>query len=104
MAVNTHPPAATRSSYFLVDPSSRYSWSHSWDEFLGEGESISTRLWSISPLHKDDPTTPTLANATDDVVFVSGMRAGNIYYLKETITTNASVIAEQTITLRCDNT
>ena len=90
--------------YFLVDPESRTSWSHDWTDYLSEGETISSRIWTISTINPGSPATPILSNATSDVVFVEGMAAGHVYRLLERVTTSNGVIDDRSIVLRCDDT
>jgi hypothetical protein len=88
--------------YFLIAPGSRTSWSHRWDDFLAEDESISSRQWTVSPVHADtSPETPTLSGQNSDVVFIEAPREGYIYTLTEAIVTNLGVQDSRSITLRC---
>ena len=93
-------------SYVLVDPDSAVSFSNDWGDFLSGSsppDAISSRSWSISPMHGDSPETPTLANSTSAKVTAKNMRAGNVYSLTEHIITAAGMIEDRTITLRCDS-
>jgi hypothetical protein len=90
--------------YVLADPSSNLNFQHDWTEWLAVGETITARLWSISPFNEGTPVTPALTGATTDTVFVTGMLQGRIYRLTERITTSAGVIDERTIVIRCEET
>jgi hypothetical protein len=90
--------------YFVVDPNSRLNWQHDWSLWLAEGDSITARQWAITPLNNTTPETPTLTNATSEIVFVEGLQVGKIYHLSERVTTLNGVIGERTIVLRCDQT
>ena len=87
-------------TYRLMDPSSVLDWQHDWSSFLAEGDSISSRQWSISPLNGTTPETPTLANDTTATVTVSGLEAGKVYRLVEHIVTANGIEAERSIVLR----
>jgi hypothetical protein len=87
-------------AYFLVAPGSKTSWSHDWDDFLAESETIDSRVWSITP--DVGSPSPTLSNETSDVVFVEGFEAGMVYHLTEAIVTSNGVRDSKTIALRCD--
>lgn len=90
------------STYFLVNPNDKLDWTHDWADFLGAGDTIASRVWTIYPLHQGTPVTPVLANSTTATVIVSGLLAGNVYYLSEKITTAAGLVGERSIVLRCD--
>ncbi len=90
-------------TYRLMDPQSVLDWQHDWAAFLAQGDSISTRQWSITPLNGTTPETPSLTNATGAVVTVAGLLAGKVYRLTEHIVTANGIEADRTITLRCDD-
>jgi hypothetical protein len=92
-------------AYVLADPSSKLNFSHDWvtDGWLAVGDTIASRLWTITPLNNTTPETPVLTGATTDVVFVQGLMAGKIYHLVERVTTAAGVIDDRTIVIRCEN-
>jgi hypothetical protein len=83
--------------YQLVDPQSKTSWSHDWTSWLEDGETIASRLWTISP-------AAPLSNHTSNMVLVGPeLRPGWIYRLVERVTTSLGVRHEQMITLRVEN-
>lgn len=90
--------------YFLVPPSGRLNWQHDWTDWLAEGDSITSRQWSITPLNNTTPESPTLTNATSAIVFVEGLLRGKIYHLSERVNTLNGLTDERTIVLRCDPT
>lgn len=85
-------------TYKLQDPGDTLTWTHDWTEFLAGGDSISARLWSIDP----DASPSHLSNGTTAIVTVAGLQAGQVYLLTEKITTAAGVVAERSLTLRCE--
>jgi hypothetical protein len=91
-------------TYFLVDPQSRTSWEHDWTPFLGENETIDSRLWTIAPMNPGSPETPVLSNETSNVVFVEGLLPGQVYHLRESAVMNTGVRTDQTIVLRAQDT
>lgn len=90
--------------YVVQDPSSKMSWENDWSSFLGDNDSISSRLWTITPLNNTTPETPALTNPTSPIVFVEGMILGHVYHLTETSTMLSGVVESQTIVIRCENT
>jgi hypothetical protein len=90
-------------AYRLVDPSSRLSWSMNWEAWLGDGDSIASHQWSITPLNGTDPESPVLTDAETSVVKVEGLMAGRVYSLVDRVVTAAGVQDERSITLRCEN-
>lgn len=86
-------------TYKLMDPADRLDWTHDWSDFLGAGDSIASRVWSIDP----DDSPSLLSDATSATVIVSGLSAGQVYHLAEKITTAAGYIAERGLTIRCEN-
>ena len=71
------------------DPSSRLNYINNWLPWLGEGNSITARLWTITPLNNTTPETPILTNPTAATVFVEGLINGRVYHLVEHITHNS---------------
>lgn len=92
------------SRYVLQDPNATVRWQNDWTAFLGENESISSRVWSISPMLPGTPLSPVLANETTAIVSVSGLEAGKVYHLTERATMLSGSIEEQTIVIRCEHT
>lgn len=83
---------------FVQSPSGEVVYSFDWSGWLPTGVSIATRQWSIYP------AGPALANDTTAQVKVSGMTAGKIYRLTETVTlddSEAQVVA-RSVTGRCE--
>jgi hypothetical protein len=89
---------------FLIDPQEKLDWSHDWSSFIAEGDTIASRLWTITPLHGTSPESPTLLETPTGSVYVSNCRVGYVYQLSERITTGAGVTAEKSIALRCEQT
>jgi hypothetical protein len=89
--------------YLLIDPQESLDFAHDWSDFVVEGDGISSRQWTISPLNAGSPTTPMLVNATSDAVFVTGCQAGQVYRLTESILTSAGLRADRSIVLRCED-
>lgn len=85
------------------DPNNANDWSNDWTEFLGQNETITSRQWSISPIHAGTPVTPALANDTTAQVRVSGLIAGNVYHLVERVTLLSGQTMDQVIVIRCEN-
>jgi hypothetical protein len=95
--------------YILADPSSvldfEHDWTTSWlDDTGSPTDTITSRQWSITPVHGDSPTAPVLVGDTSAVVFVSGMRAGYVYRLTEHIVTASAREDDRTIMIRCEQT
>lgn len=89
-------------TYRLVDPDAQLNWSHDWGPYLADGESITSRQWTITPLNGTSAETPTLSGDTSDTVVATGFQAGKIYHLSEIITTDVGNTDERTIVLRCE--
>ena len=87
--------------YKVMDPSDDLNWSHDWTDFLASGETISTRLWTISP----DSSPTLLSNPTAAAVHVAGLAAGTVYLLSEKIITDASPqnTAERSLSILCED-
>ena len=83
-------------SYQLIDPGESLDFAFDWSLWLAEGDSISTRQWTI------EPTGPTLTGATSATVKVSGCTLGIVYRLAEDVVTANGVSGKRSITLRCD--
>lgn len=91
-------------AFHLVDPDSNLSFSHDWSGYLGAGDTIASRQWSITPLNGTSPETPSLTDDTGSIVLVQGCMAGKVYHLTEHIVTSAGIEDDRTIILRCENT
>lgn len=85
-------------AYYIQDPSAVLDYSHDWTDWLGVGDTIATRQWTITP------SGPTLQGDTTNIVFVSGLVVGEQYKLTEHITTAAGVQDERTIVIACEHT
>lgn len=83
--------------FFVQQAGDTLDWQQDWSDFLGDGDSISSRVWTISP--DDSPTL--LSSITSASVIVSGLTAGTTYELLETITTANSIVGQRGITLIC---
>lgn len=81
-------------STYLVDPSSKLPWSHDWASWLSAGDSIASRVWTISP------AGPTLTNETTDTVTAESWASGKTYRLAEKVTTANGAIGERSIIIR----
>lgn len=81
--------------YLLVRPGTKLDWAHDWSDWLAEGDSIASRVWTIDP-------SATLDDETTAAVTVSGLTAGKVYVLTEAVTTAAGMIGKASITFRCD--
>jgi hypothetical protein len=88
-------------AYLLVDPSSVLNFQHDWSDWLADGDTISSRLWTIEP--DEGSPSPVLANTTSDIVFVSGLEAGQVYRLTEHVVTAAGLEDERSIVIRADH-
>lgn len=86
-------------SYVLQDPAAVLNYSHDWvtEGWLAVGDSIASRVWTITPL-------ATLVGATGDVVFVSDLQLGERYELTEHVVTAAGVEDDRTIVIACEHT
>ena len=82
----------------VQDPSDTLDWSNDWTDFLADGDSISSRQWTIDP----DASPTLLTNPTAAAVIVAGLTVGTIYALSEKITTANGIIGERSITIRCE--
>lgn len=80
--------------YYLQDPDEKLDWQHDWSAWLGAGDSIASRQWTISP------TGPTLTNDTTAAVTVTGMTRGQVYRLAEKVTTANGIIGERSVVIR----
>jgi hypothetical protein len=89
-------------SYVLADPNSKLDFAHDWTQWLADGDTITSRQWSITPLNNTSPETPILAGDTTDTCFVEGLEAGKIYHLVERVVTAAGVEDDRTIVIRCE--
>ena len=88
-------------NHYTQDPNDEaVDYQHDWSDFLAAGDSISSRVWSIDP---DDGGSPSiLSNITSAAVFVGNLDLGLVYVLSEKITTANGVIAQRSITIRCE--
>ena len=82
----------------VQDPGETLDYSQSWTDFLALGDSISSRQWTIDP----DSSPTLLTNATTATVRVAGLTYGADYVLTEKITSANGIVAERSITIRCD--
>ncbi len=80
------------------DPGDKQDWSNDWTDYLVGGDTIASRLWTISP----DASPSLLSNETTASVLVDGLVLGTIYRLSEKITTVAGIEGERSITIRCE--
>ena len=83
----------------LMDPSDKLSWSHDWADFLADGDSISSRTWTIDP----DASPTLLSDTTLAAVVVDGLTAGVSYRLAEKIVTANGEEAERSLTIICED-
>ena len=90
-------------SYQSIDPESLLDYQYDWTDWIASGDSISARLWSVTPLNGTSPETPALTNATTAAVKISGCQLGSVYRLVEHITTANGLEADRTVTLRCEH-
>lgn len=85
-------------TFKLQDPSDTLNYRHDWSDFLAEGESIASRVWSIDP----DGSPSVLSNTTSESVTVSGLAKGKVYLLTEQITTSIGNVAQRSFPIRCE--
>lgn len=83
--------------YVLQDPEAVLDYAHIWDEWLADGESIVSHLWTITP-------SATLVGETTDTVFVSDLQANQQYLLTEHVVTSTGTEDERTIVIHCQDT
>ena len=96
--------------YQLQDPGEKLDYTFDWTNFLAEGgspqDTIDAASWSIDPINDGSPTEPAISSETISGVytscFVNGMLEGDVYRLTCRATTAAGRIAEQSITIRCE--
>lgn len=84
--------------YRLQDPADTLDWANDWTNFLAAGDTISAHQWTIEP--EESPTL--LTNPTSASVLVSGLTKGVVYILSDEITTANGIIAERSVTIRCE--
>lgn len=81
-------------------PGAILDYTFNWTEWLQQGETILTSVWSITP-------SLTLNNEQNQSgvtsVFVNGGVVNKIYYLTNTITTSVGRTDSRTIVLSCQN-
>lgn len=81
-------------------PGAILDYAFNWAEWLQQGETIPTSVWSITP-------SLTLNNEQNQSgvtsVFVNGGVVNKIYYLTNTITTSVGRTDSRTIVLSCQN-
>ena len=86
-------------NHYTQDPNDEaVDYQHDWSDFLASGDSISSRVWSIDP----DASPSYLSQITSAAVFVGNLDLGVVYVLSEKITTANGVIAQRSITIRCE--
>jgi hypothetical protein len=86
--------------HYVQDPNDKLDWSHDWSDFLAAGDSIASRVWSIDP----EGGSPSLivSGGTSASVLIGNLTVGVVYRLSEKITTTNGVIAERSLTIRCE--
>lgn len=80
------------------DPDARLDWIFDWNDWLGEGETISTSEFFASVGIVIDATDETTKTAT---AWLTGGTAGQVYELTNRITSTDGRIDDRTITIRC---
>lgn len=80
------------------DPTDVLDWTNDWTDFLADGDSISTRLWTINP----DTSPSLLSSETTAAVLVSNLTAGIVYVLAEAVVTANGITGERSIVIRCE--
>jgi hypothetical protein len=92
--------------WVLQSPDEVLDWHTDWTDFLESGDEISESEWEISP-EPTDTAAPVLDNESIDTsgsfttVYVSNLRLGYSYQLKNTIITSGGRTAVREITIRC---
>lgn len=89
-------------AFVLIDPQSVLDYEFDWSDWLGEGDSISTHAWSISPANEGTPSQPVLTSETQSAVKVSACEVGKVYRLTDHITTTSGLEADRSVILRCE--
>lgn len=84
----------------LQSPNEVLDWRNDWTDWLGEGVTIQSSTWSITPSATlDNDMLDTSGNVT--IVVVSGLELGKSYQLRNTIVTSDDITSERDITIRC---
>ena len=91
-------------AYILVGPTAKLDFEHSWTTWLGAGDSITARVWTVTPSNPGSPSTPILTGPNSSSVIVEGLLPGMVYHVTETITTATGLRDQRTIVLRCEET
>ena len=90
------------------DPDSRLDYSLNWSEWLSGGDTLSTSSWTVSTITGDAAPLVIHSQNTNTVTgistaVISGGTAGNIYTVKNRVTTGSGLIDERTFRLIVKN-
>jgi hypothetical protein len=90
-------------SDFLKDPSDEIDFTRTWGDWLADGETISTVVWTVEAgLTK--MTSPAESNTTTTAtVWLEGGTVDEEYDVACRITTNQSRVVERTFTVKVQN-
>jgi hypothetical protein len=83
------------SSYLVQRPDEKLQYTLDWSDWLGDGESITSRQWEISP------SGPTLSSETTATVTLEGVTFGVLYRLVEKVITDQDQKGERALSIRC---
>lgn len=80
-------------SYIAKDPGATLDYNIDWSEWLPTGDSISTSTWTQESVHTAGNLTLGAASVGNNVtsVLISNGQAGEIYTIRNTITTNENL-------------
>lgn len=88
---------------FLKDPSDKVDFTRTWDDWLADGETISSVAWTVETgLTKS--TSPAESNTTTAAtVWLEGGTVDEEYDVACKITTNQGRVVERTFTVKVQN-
>jgi len=81
-------------SYISKDPGATLQYAVDWSEWLPSGDTIATTVWTQESVHTNGNLTLTNSSTANGVntVDISGGTDGELYTVKNTITTNENLI------------
>jgi len=108
MTIITGFKADQYGAYIEKDPDATLDYSVDWTDWLAQGDSLQTSVWTVStvtsdyrPLLQNSNTVNTVTSV--GTVFISNGSAGNTYTLTNRVTTDSGLTDERYFRMRIKN-
>ena len=88
---------------FLKDPADKVDFTRTWDEWLADGETISSVAWTVETGLTQMSSPPASNTNTAATIWLEGGTAGEQYEVACRITTNQSRVVERTFVVQVEN-